>query len=158
MNNYLYNKIEQAKGGACFQHLIFLPNEICKDQISETFEEFTKLDSREIAKVIGWNTKEETLEFIKEKVEEKELLLSLMQHDKTGFLAQCSMADCTDFRFKEGKGNPVSWKESGGITYIFWVYAESIAEIVEKLIEESDKLFFDMIKSFKKNQSNELDN
>ena len=70
MNKYLFNKIEQAHS-AYFENLIFIANEVCRERQSETFEEFTELEPIEIAKVLGWNTKDTTLKMIEESIKEK---------------------------------------------------------------------------------------
>lgn len=153
MNKYLFKKIEQAKGGAYFENLILIANEVCKSKPSEMFEEFTELEPIEITKVLGWNDKKETLKFIKDSIKDEEFAHTLLQHDMTGFLAECRMPECSNFRFSEGKENPTSWSVHGGICTIFWIYAESISELVEKLIEESNKLFLKQLKDFQSEQS-----
>ena len=153
MNKYLFKKIEQTKGGAYFENLILIANEVCKSKPSEMFEEFTELEPIEIAKVLGWNDKKETLKFIKDSIKDEEFAHTLLQHDMTGFLAECRMPECSNFRFTEGKEKPTSWSVHGGICTIFYVYAESIGELVEKLKEESEKLFLKQLEDFKLEQS-----
>lgn len=153
MNKYLLKKIEQIKGGAYFENLILIANEVCKSKPSEMFEEFTELEPIEIAKVLGWNDKKETLKFIKNSIKDEEFANTLLQYDMTGFLAECRMPECSNFRFTEGKDKPTSWSVHGGICTIFYVYAESIGELVEKLKEESEKLFLKQLEDFKLEQS-----
>ena len=153
MNKYLFKKIEQTKGGAYFENLILIANEVCKSKPSEMFEEFTELEPSEIAKVLGWNDKKETLKYIKDSIKDEEFAHALLQHDMTGFLAECRMPECSNFRFTEGKEKPTSWSVHGGICTIFYVYAESIGELVEKLKEESEKLFLKQLEDFKLEQS-----
>jgi inorganic pyrophosphatase len=90
MNKYLFKKIEQTNG-AYFENLILIANEVCKSTPSEMFEEFTELEPIEIAKVLGWNDKKETLKFIKDSIKDQEFAHTLLQHDMTGFLAECRM-------------------------------------------------------------------
>jgi hypothetical protein len=153
MNKYLFKKIEQTKGGAYFENLILIANEVCKSKPSEMFEEFTELEPIEIAKVLGWNDKKETLKFIKDSIKDEEFAHTLLQHDMTGFLAECRMPECSNFKFTEGKEKPTSWSVHGGICTIFYVYAESIGELVEKLKEESEKLFLKQLEDFQLEQS-----
>ena len=150
MNKYLFKKIEQTKGGAYFENLILIANEVCKSKPSEMFEEFTELEPIEIAKVLGWNDKKETLKFIKDSIKDEEFAHTLLQQDMTGFLAECRMPECSNFRFTEGKEKPTSWSVHGGICTIFYVYAESIGELVEKLEEKAEELY---IESYEKEKS-----
>jgi hypothetical protein len=142
MNKYLFEKIEQARG-AYFENLIFLSSEVCRNRISNTFEEFTELDPKEIAEVLGWNKKEETLKLITDHIEEKELSSLLLQYDMTGFLAECHMPEHYDFRFNEGEDEPWCCSVHGGILTTFWLYAESIGELVHKLEEKTEELYIE---------------
>ena len=149
MNKYLFKKIEQTKGGAYFENLTLIANEVCRERQSEVFEEFTELEPIEIAKVLGWNDKKETLKFIKDSIKDEEFAHTLLRHDMTGFLAECRMPECSNFRFTDGKEKPTSWSVHAGICSVFWIYAESIGELVEKLTEESEKLFYQQLEDFK---------
>ena len=144
MNKYLFNKIEQAHG-AYFENLTFIANEVCRERQSDSFEEFTELEPAEIAKILGWNDKKETLSLIESEIKDESLSGLLLRYDMTGFLAQCMMPECLDFRFEEGKERPCSWSVHGGICRIFWIYAESIGELVEKLEQKSEDLFLEAV-------------
>lgn len=144
MNKYLFNKIEQAHG-AYFENLTFIANEVCRERQSDSFEEFTELEPAEIAKILGWNDKKETLSLIESEIKDESLSGLLLRYDMTGFLAQCMMPECSDFRFEEGKERPCSWSVHGGICRIFWIYAESIGELVEKLEQKSEDLFLEAV-------------
>ena len=69
-NKYLYKKIEQTKGGAYFENLIFIANEVAMQNQSESFEEFTELEPTEIATVLGWNQEESTLKLIQDEIKD----------------------------------------------------------------------------------------
>lgn len=142
MNKYLFEKIEQAHG-AYFENLIFLSSEFCRNRISNTFEEFTELDPKEIAKVLDWNTKPTTLEHITDHIKEKELSSLLLQNDMTGFLAECHMPEHYDFRFNRGDDRPWCCSVNEGILTTFWLYAESIGELVHKLEEKTEELYIE---------------
>lgn len=148
MNKYLYEKIEQAHG-AYFENIIFLANEFCRETQSELFEEFTDLEPIEIAKILGWNTKDSTLQLIKDSIEDKEFAGTLLQYDKTGFIAQCHIPTCSDFIIVEGKDRPSSWSVHYGVCQVFWIYADSIRELVHKLEKESEKRFLEMFQNYK---------
>lgn len=149
MNKYLYEKIEQTKGGAYIENLVFLANEACRERQSETFEDFTELETKEIAKILGWNDKKETLELIESEIKDECLSGLLLRHDKTGFIAECHMPECSSFIFKgENKDIPSSWSVNGGICTVFWIYADSIGELVEKLQLESENIFKQQVEKF----------
>ncbi len=149
MNKYLYEKIEQAHS-AYFENLIFLSSEFCRENMSDTFEEFTELEPIEIAKVLGWNTKEETLQLIKDNVEEKELSSLLFQNNMTGFLAECHLPHHSKFMFNDGQERPWGSTVHCGTLRVEWIYAESIGELVEKL-EDVAECFY--VESYEKERS-----
>ena len=149
MNKYLFKKIEQTQGGAYFENLIFIANEVCREKQSEEFEEFTELEPAEIAKILGWNDKPDTLSLIKYEIKDESLSGLLLRYDVTGFLAECRMPECSNFKFKEGKEEPCSWSVHSGICLVFWIYAESIGELVEKLNEKAQELFLEAVEKSK---------
>lgn len=151
MAKYLYEKIEQTKGGAYFENIIFIANEVCRGRASETFENFSELEPEEIAKILGWNNKKETLQLIKSEIKDECFDVLLLKYNVTGFIAECRMPECSNFRFKEDQKEPSSWNVNGSICRIFWIYADSIGELVEKLIIESDKIFHEEIEKYKNN-------
>jgi hypothetical protein len=151
MNTYLYKKIEQAHS-AYFENLIFIASEICRQTESDVFEEFTSLEPNEIAGVLGWNKKEETLQLITEYIENKEFSSLLLQYEMTGFLAECLMPNHSNFSFEEGKNEPWSCQVSPGICRVFWIYAESIGELVHKLEEKTEEFYIEAYTAEKNKQ------
>jgi len=147
MNKYLFKKIEQAHS-AYFENLTFIANEVCRERQSESFEEFTELEPAEIAKVLGWKNKPETYKLIEEEIEDKSLAGLLLRYDMTGFLAECRMPEHSDFRFDK-EGNFSSCSVHNGICKVFWIYAESIGELVEKLEEKADEFFLEAVEKSK---------
>ena len=152
MNKYLFKKIEQAHS-AYFENLIFIANEVCREKQSEAFEEFTELETTEIAKVLGWNSEKTTLELIESEIKDEALAGLLLRYDVTGFLAECRMPESSNFRFEEGKQRPCSWSVHHGCCTVFWIYAESIGELVEKLEEKSEEFFLEAIEKSKVSSS-----
>lgn len=140
MNKYLFNKIEQAHS-AYFENLIFIANEVCRERQSEAFEEFTELEPIEIAKVLGWNTKDTTLKMIEESIKEKEFASTLLQYDLTGFIAECHLPHHSRFMFNDGEERPWGSSVHCGTLRVAWVYAESIGELVEKLEEVAENFY-----------------
>ena len=149
MNKYLFKKIEQAHS-AYFENLIFIANEVCREKQSEAFEEFTQLEYSEIAKILGWNDKKETLSLIESEIKDDTLAGLLLRYDITGFLAQCMMPEHSKFMFKEGEEIPWGCSVHPGVCRVFWIYAESIGELVEKLEEKAEELY---VESYEKERS-----
>lgn len=148
MNKYLYKKIEQAHG-AYFENLIFIANEVCREKTSEAMEEFESLELSEICKVLGWRDEKEVHDIMTSELEDGGLSGMLLRNDVTGFIAECYMPECSNFRTEEGKERPSSWSVHGGIYQVFWIYAESIGELVDKLEVETEKRFLKMYEDFK---------
>jgi hypothetical protein len=151
MNKYLYKKIEQAHG-AYFENLIFIASEVCRPRTSEAMEEFQQLEFSEICKVFGWRDEKDVHKAIKQELKDEGLAVMLLRNDMTGFLAECCIPQCSDFRTEEGKDRPSSWSVHGGICEVFWIYAESIGELVHKLEIETEKRFLKMYEDFKSEQ------
>ena len=149
MNKYLFKKIEQAKS-AYFENLIFIANEVCRERQSEAFEEFTELKPTEIAKVLGWNTKDTTLKMIEDSIKEKEFATTLLQYDLTGFIAECHLPHHSEFMFNDGEERPWGSSVHLGTLRVVWVYAESIGELVEKLEEVAENFY---VESYEKERS-----
>lgn len=149
MNKYLYNKIEQTNS-AYFENIVFMANEMNRESESESFEDFQNLNPLEITKVLGWNNKEETLKLIKDSIKEKEFASLLFRYDITGFLAECHIPESSGFKFKKGEDKPTSWSVHTGICRIEWIYAESIGELVEKLVSKSEDIFKEYYEKEKK--------
>ncbi|NRT11506.1 hypothetical protein [Flavobacterium sp. 14A] len=144
MNKYLYKKIEQGHS-AYFENIFFISNEMCKERKSEGLEYFEELEPRQICEILGWRNEEDVHLLINSEIEEGNGLVDfLFRNDCLGFLAKCSIAEADCFRFKED-GTLSSYRISGGITTEFWVYAESIGELTEKLVKKSDAMFNEMM-------------
>jgi hypothetical protein len=147
MNKYLYKKIEQAHG-AYIENLIFIANEVCRGRTSEAMEEFESLELSEICKVLGWRDEKDLHDIMTTELEEGGLSSMLLRNDVTGFIAECHMPECDNFRFQKGKTRPTSWSVHGGICDVFWIYADSIGELVDKLEKETEKRFVEMYEKF----------
>lgn len=150
MYKYLYKKLEQAHG-ATIENLIFLPNELCRENPSDPFEEFQEQSEAKICETLGWRKDEDVFKAIQNYTEDKDesFALFLYENDKHGFLAECYFPECSNFRFPEGEKEPSSWSLHKGICRIEWLYADSIGELIEKIIEKSDKLFDESVKKEK---------
>lgn len=66
-----------------------------------------------------------------------------------GFIAECHMPECHNFSFNE-KGKVSSWSASRGHSWMYHVYAETPAQLIQKMKRKSAILFKEMIKRDKK--------
>lgn len=151
MNKYLFKKIEQAHG-AYFENLIFIASEVCRPKTSEEMKEFERLGFSEICEIFGWRDEKDVHKMIKQESKDVGFSGMLLRNNKTGFIAECHMPECLNFRTSDGEKEPSSWMVNDGIMNIFWIYAESIGELVHKLEIESEKLFLKMYEDSKSEQ------
>jgi hypothetical protein len=148
MNKYLYNKIDQAHG-AFIEEMIFIANELCKDSKHDLFDDFEKtLETEEILTTLDWVICEKNIKLIEENKQDGELITLMYNAGKTGFLAECHFPECANFTFNE-KGEPISWSVRSGICKVEYLYADSIGELVEKLVEASNDLFEEAVEKEK---------
>lgn len=75
-----------------------------------------------------------------------ELLFNL---NKTGFLAECHHQEQRNIKFDK-EGNFASCLISGACCAVFYVYAESMEELIDSIIVENEKLSRKEIESAKK--------
>lgn len=155
MNKYLFKKLEQAHG-VTINQLGFIAAELCKERFSDVFECFFELKPKEIAKVLGWKEEEEIYQWIEEEIEGETFVQFLYNHDCTGFIAECYFPEHSNFRFKED-GRFSSCSVHSGINTVFWVYAESIGELIEKICLRSQELFNEQMEDFKKQKIENLE-
>ena len=150
MNKYLFKKLEQAHGVSINQ-LGFIAAELCNELVSDVFEDFFQLEFEEIATILGWKKEQKVYKWIEEAIEEETFVQFMYEHDCTGFIAKCYFPEHSNFRFKEN-GSFASCSVHSGINTVFWVYAESIGELIEKICEESEKHFNEQMEISKKKQ------
>ena len=150
MYKYLHKKLEQAHG-ATIENLIFLPNELCRNNSSDSFKEFQGENVEKICETLGWRKDKDVYDAIQNYTEDEEesFALFLYENEKHGFLAECYFPECSDFRFPEGEKTPSSWSVHKGICRIEWLYSDSIGELVEKIVDKSEKLFNESVEKEK---------
>ena len=141
MYKYLKNKLKNTRSGAFIENLVFMTNEYLREKPSDTFVEFMDLEPDKICEVLGWRQEKDVYELINNHIEEKELSNLMNRNGVTGFLAQCLFPETANFRFSEGKKQPTSWSVHPNCCRIEWIYADTIGELIEKLVNMDEKLF-----------------
>ena len=63
--------------------------------------------------------------------DDNELLQALVDFEKFGFIAEILIPECKNFRFQEGKENPVSWSSFGGVCRVAYCYGETREELLK---------------------------
>lgn len=147
MYKYLFDKLEQTKGGATINSLVFIPSEALRESKSEAFEDFTELDDEEICEVLDWKAEQFVFDMIRD--EGSSLALSMLENKKTGFLAECHFPECRGFIFAEGNSEPRAWSVYRNICRIEWIYADSMGELVDTMVAVSDRLFDEAVAAYK---------
>lgn len=64
-------------------------------------------------------------------LEDKELVQLLIEYEKYGLIAQITIPECYNFRYKEGK--LTGWSCHPGIRRIKYIYAETIPELYSEI-------------------------
>ena len=78
-----------------------------------------------------------------------EIITLLLDLDKIGFLAECHHQNKRDIKFDK-EGNFSSCIFSNAMCTVFYVYAESVEELIDSIIVEDEKLSRTEIESAKK--------
>lgn len=78
-----------------------------------------------------------------------EIITLLLDLDKIGFLAECHHQNKRDIKFDK-EGNFSSCMFSNAMCTVFYVYAESVEELINSIIVEDEKLSRTEIESAKK--------
>ncbi|MDM1033799.1 hypothetical protein HXZ91_04810 [Myroides odoratimimus] len=145
MYKYLREKQDKAIG-AFIESLIFVSNEYVFDRPSEVFEEFTELDKSEICKVLDWRDEEDVHESISNEMEGN-LAWFMCKHERSGFLAKCCFPDTSRYKFND-KGETISYQVHTGICRVEWIYADTIHELIDKLVDQAKTIFDESVKEF----------
>lgn len=84
---------------------------------------------------------------ISEEMEFDQIVESLFDNNKLGFIAKTLHPICDSFRFEDGK--PRSWSVKSWHCRISYVYAETTDELLAEIEKESDRIFEEFIKNDK---------
>lgn len=150
MNKYLYKKLEQSHSVSINQ-IGFIAAELAKEKTSRVFEDFFELEFEEISECLGWRKEQEVYLLIEKHINDNDFIQFMYDNDCTGFIAECYFPVHTNFSFKEN-GSFSSCRVHYGISTSFWVYAESIGELVDKICDKSEKLFNEQMEISRKKQ------
>lgn len=148
MNKYLMKRIEEAHLSPVIDNLVFVTAEAMRgEDLSQAFEDFTNNDTDDIIKSLGWKDSEDVRKLIESEIEDKSLAYTMTKYGRDGFLAEVLFDEPRGMRFNE-KGEPSSWA-AGGVYWNYWIYADSIGELIEKIIEKDEELFKQAIEEAK---------
>lgn len=138
MYKYLFEKLEQTQS-TYIDQLTFITAEIVNPGKSEAIEEFECLPFEEICKTLKWRNTPNTRDSIKYALEDKDngLASFMWQNQRTGFLAVIHIPTCDNFRWNKGSSEPVSHQVYVGSCFIKYVYADTIHELIGKIVTES---------------------
>ena len=103
---------------------------------SEMLEDF--LDSN-FKKTLGWKEDRDTEDLIENELEESSLAWIMFKNDRGGFLAEVYTPLCENFSYADNK--PSSWRINGSTMDIDWVYADTLDELSDKIVEVGEKNF-----------------
>jgi len=154
MNKYLQKRLEQAHLDPKIERLIFITAEAMRgESTSDDFDDFMNEDTEDIRKVLGWRDDEKVRALIDGAVEDKELAYTMCSNNRDGFLAEVNFDIPRNMRFKED-GTPLGWTR-GGMYRVCWIYADSIGELVEKIIEKDEEEYNSFVKTAKEEKNSE---
>lgn len=141
---HLYEKLEQTKGGATINNLVFITSEALRQKKSEAFLDFMDLEDEEICDVLDWKKEQSVFDKIRDKDESFAYLI--FENEQTGFLAECHFPKCSNFIFHDDEKEPFAWSVFSGISRVEWIYADSIGELVEKIVKKGEQIFKEQVK------------
>lgn len=144
---YFIDKIEDSH--AFISRMTFIAAELGREErLSEIIEDFQSEEPKNICKILNWRDAEEVHESIKSEIDDNSFVWFMSQHSRDGFLAEISIPICSNFSFRED-GTPSSWLCSNGYCRIEWIYADTIGELAEKVIEIGGRTFDEFVKEAK---------
>lgn len=151
-NKYLFEKLEQSHG-VTVEGLVLVAFETLKDErLSSAFEEFTENEPLKICEVLGWKTNDEKLfKIIEDRIEEKSFAVMMYENDYDGFLAEIHIPEHDSFLFDE-KGKVWASSVHPGCCRVEWVYAASIGELTDKIVDKTEEVYQEYLENFKVNQ------
>jgi hypothetical protein len=137
--NFLSEKLEGSHGH--IERITVLAVDLVRDCREDcVYSDFVSDNSaKEICEVMGFKTDEKTIKAIKDDMEMDELISTLCRNDRDGFLCEAHYEEPRDIHFRED-GTPSAWT-CGGVYNVRWVYAHTLAELVEKVIKIGDEIF-----------------
>lgn len=144
---YLMERLNEEARGAFINGLTFIGSDATRtdENITDVLENFMDNDTSTICKTLDWRDEEDVHESIESNMKDKSFLQMLHRNDRNGLIAEVHYPKHYDFTFKEDhEGN---LKSSGSCTYsdwncrLSWVYADSMGELIDKIIKKSDEFY-----------------
>lgn len=152
-NKYLFEKLEQAHSVKVENILLVAFEFLRSGRPSDVFQEFTELEPKQICEVLGWKKdSEELFKKIEDSIEEGEFSHFMYRNNYDGFIAEIHVPKHDNFRFKKN-GEFASCSVHEGICRVEWVYAPSIGELTDKIVEKAEEVFQEYVNEFKEKQS-----
>jgi histidyl-tRNA synthetase len=115
---------------------------------SEIMEEFYEEGLEVVCNTLDWKNDDKTIEMVESELEEVPLAHLMFKNNKGGFLAEVLTPLHVRFSFVEGTDKPSSWGYNNSVHSIEWVYADTIDELSDKVIEAGKKHFEEDMKVF----------
>lgn len=143
MYSYLTKKLENSKG-VIINRITVLAFENAKENLSDIIQDFIQETPETICKVFNWRNEDDVKTRIKEEIEEKGLVQMITRNGYSGFLAEMYFEIPSNIKINE-KGEVLSW-QSGGAYRINWLYAHTLAELIDKSLKLAEDLFIEFHK------------
>lgn len=151
MYKYLMKRLEEANLDPRVENLVFIPAEALRGEYaSDAFNEFMENDTETILQALEFNNTESTQEMIDVYIEEKTLSSFLVRNQRAGFLARVLFSKPSRLYFDK-QGEVAGW-DLRGVSSVHWIYADSIGELVEKIIDTDKQIFDNAIKNAKQEE------
>jgi len=154
MNKYLMKRLEQARLNPKIENLVFITAEAMRgDYPSEAFDDFMNEDVEFIRKTLDWKDTNEVKKLIRSEINENSLAWTMAKYGQDGFMAKVNFDEPMNFNFDK-TGKVIGWS-IGGVYYVHWIYADSIGELVEKIIDKDEEVYENAVKEAKEKTNNE---
>ena len=148
MNRYLMKRLEEAHLSPTIENLVFIVAEVMRDSPSDAFQQFMDDDTKDIVTALGWKDTDEVKKIIESEIEDQALASLMLRNERDGFLAEVNFSEMRNISFGED-GTVKSWS-TGGVYYVHWIYAHSVGELIEKILEKDEAEYTEMVIKAKK--------
>ena len=139
MYEYLTEKIDESS--FVIEKTAFLALERVDGFIvSDIIEEFSELDLKDISEALKFRDDKDVYDRIESEIENKTLAQFLCENQRDGILAQIKVPKYRNHKFDE-EGKYLSCESGMGVSYIVWVYANTMGELVDTCIKEENKIY-----------------
>ncbi len=143
MYKYLTEKLSDSAISA--PNICLIAFEMCRDTHSEVLDSFLRRQAGEICQVLGWENNEKNKELVESYIDEGDFVGLLYRNNRTGFLADVLLPVCDRITVDEETGEPKAWHYSSGLYKGYFVYADTVGELTEKVISLQEKYLEDCL-------------